>query len=215
MLPTLILAAMATQAPSPVAWPAFDPWRGLPPEAPSLDGSRPRLTLVGAAVRQRWNVDFYTTALYLDVPGLRGKLGDQDSGDPSALHRALAEGRIRMMFRTRFLYEASGEANLRFTLEGLKRYWPAGEMDLADPRLAPFLAHFGKPVRKGVVEAVGWDGKGALWLKSGSAQAWKITHPALAEAFARMYFADPPRDAKLRGELLGQVLEKLLALPRR
>lgn len=174
-----------------------------PPPQQVLPGhGRVELSFVGTATRQRFHVDFYVMTLYVDLRTLRRRLDPSARQDPAAIARALASGEVPILFRNHFLLEAGGEANLRFTHESLRRYWPDATFDPDAAELRSFNRYFGTTVRRDHTGDVWVDGRGSL-LFGKMGQKPVVSHvPNLARAFAAMYFADPPRDPEFRKTLL-------------
>jgi len=173
-----------------------------------LDVNPPRLQMVGTVVRKRLGEDFYRLMLYVDIKGLRARLGPKTK-NPELLAQALASGQVHHAYITRFERGVGRARRMEFLLENLKKSWPTQNFDPESPTLRQFSLFFDQPLNK-LDETEVWIGpKGSITTRMAGGPPHETRDPILASAFAATYFGEACMDQAMKQELLSRLLPLL------
>lgn len=191
--------------------PAQGPLPQLRPAAPSrlfLDANPPHLQMIGTVVRKRLGEDFYRLTLYVDIKGLRTKLGSKAKSTEN-LAQILASGQIHHAYITRFERGVGRPRRMEFLLENLKKSWPTGNFDPESPSLKQFSLFFDQPLNKRDETEVWVSPKGSITTRMAGGPPYETKDPVIASAFAATYFGEACMDKAMKQELLSRLLPLL------
>jgi len=173
-----------------------------------LDSRPPKLQLVGTVVRKRLGEDFYLLALYVDIRGLRARLGSK-AKSTELLAQALAHGQIHHAYITRFERGVGRPRRMEFLLENLKKSWPTENFDPESPSLKQFSLFFDQPLNKRDETEVWVSPRGTIITRMAGGPPHETKDPVIAAAFAATYFGEACMDKAMKQELLSRLLSLL------
>lgn len=177
----LVALAPVSASTGPMGPVRFPPARGFLDEQPG------GLVLVGAAVRMREGIPFYSLGYYINLSELL-PLAGPGPHNLAQLARILMEGRVQQAFITRFHQPVSRERRRAFLLTNLKRWWPEPEFNEAAPTVRQFVAFFDEPLARGEETEV-WIRKGVAFTRKPGKPFHRTSDRSICRAFLASYLS--------------------------
>ncbi len=149
----------------------------------------PRLERLGATQFLRKGFPYVEQSYFVDEAGLRKQVAKGSPGP--VIHAALREGPgLWLGCRMRMLASIGAARRRAFLAASLQRCWPDGSFSLDRPEVQAFLTENGRLLNEQETFDYLFSPHGALYIRYGSGEIRKYTHPELVRAMRRLEFED-------------------------